>query len=143
MDLDEFLTKYDKEIKLKVLTEDCANDFFDMILEMSRSDQKAIVSYTELFYTHMLKYEFQPYKQTKSWINSMRKANFKLKTYRRSKALWNSIIKEDKEKAYQDSRKDAQKETKLDINTFPKEMPDEYQLDYAIDNLEDFLVKYA
>lgn len=145
MEIHEFLDCYGKDLENGIIKEECIGDIFDFLLEMASSDISAVRSQLERLDMHLLKYQYQRNKQSKSWINTIRNASSILFNLLQSKSLRNKIDLEMQEKVYNRAKVRANFETGLPITTFPENIPSEFNLDNLIDvvYIENFLRKYA
>lgn len=91
--------------------------------DMSKSEQRSIVSRLIVLLMHLLKWMFQKENRSNSWkstiIEQRRELNL---AFEDSKNLKNHAEK-NFDKAYEKAREDASSETNLPIDTFPKEPP--------------------
>ncbi len=95
----------------------------DEVASLSKSARRELTSALRLVLTHMLKVEFQPEKHTRSWDDTIRRERRNaLKFLQESpsfKGQLNMILAE----AYEDAVYQAESETGLALNTFPKVCP--------------------
>lgn len=117
----------------------------DFILEMSSLEFRHITIQLRRLYTYLLKYKYQPIKQTKSWIDIIRNTRLEI-----DEALSNNFLKNKIDQNYQktvflNARKDAIAETKLSKYLFPESITNEYKLYLISDSeyIESYLRKYA
>ena len=146
MDFQKFLNEYGETLKNGIITEACVDDFFDLVLEMDRAEIRSIKSQLRRIYCHMLKYLYQPEKQTRSWITTIRDASRELYGFcNDSKYSWKSIIEEDTIRCYNNAINDASNETGIDKRKFPKQMSDDFKMENVSDNdyIENFLKSNA
>lgn len=99
--------------------------------DMSKSEQRSIVSRLIVLLMHLLKWMFQKENRSNSWkstiIEQRRELNL---AFEDSKNLKKHAEK-NFDKAYEKAREDAASETNLPIDTFPKEPP--FNIDQIID----------
>lgn len=67
----EFLEENYERLNGGEITEEDIRYMINELLEMSKSDERAFKSYYRRIILHMLKYKYQPEKQTRSWIESI------------------------------------------------------------------------
>lgn len=141
----EFMDKHCTEISKGIIEPDCMMEACDYLLEMATSDLRSATSQLRRLYIHLLKYKFQPNKQTRSWINTIRNASMELDEALCNKALANKIDSDCQEIVYNNARKTAIGETGLNSSIFPKEILDEFKLDDIRDAsyIRKYLIKYA
>jgi hypothetical protein len=121
-------------LKEKQFDELDLENLIEEIESMSRNNKRELDSRLIVLIMHLLKWKYQPQKQSKSWlstINEQRRQIDNLLKYNPSlKPFVLTIINQ----CYQRSRKDASKETKLKLNSFPVDNP--FTLEEILD--EDF-----
>lgn len=88
---------------------------------LNKSNKREFYSYLVVLLTHLLKWEYQPEERTGSWsgsiYNSRRGIKRVIADQPSLKNYWLEILLD----AHGEARKTAQKETRLDINSFPLE----------------------
>ena len=98
-------------------------NLIEEIESMGKTEKKEAISRLTIVLLHLLKWEYQPERQCKSWkisIDTQRKKFKKvIKENPSLKAQLASIL----EDAYEDATYDAFKETGIDIDTFPVTCP--------------------
>jgi hypothetical protein len=98
-------------------------NLIEEIEDMGRSEKRAITSNLRILLMHLLKYQYQPKKQTNSWLFTIREHRKRLqesfKTSPSLKRYYSEVFAE----SYQDARELAADETGLPINTFPESSP--------------------
>ncbi|MDJ0580164.1 DUF29 domain-containing protein [Crocosphaera sp.] len=88
--------------------------------DMGRSEKNALESNLIVLLMHLLKWKYQPQKQSGSWRRSIREHRRRiLKAFRNSPSLkrYFEVVFDE---SYQEARKQAADETGLCLNTFPK-----------------------
>ncbi|MGK7882671.1 MAG: DUF29 domain-containing protein [Crocosphaera sp.] len=91
--------------------------------DMGRSEKNALESNLIVLLMHLLKWKYQPQKQSGSWRRSIREHRRRiLKAFRNSPSLkrYFEVVFDE---SYQEARKQAADETELSLNTFPKNCP--------------------
>lgn len=128
------------EETLKLLREnklaeiDVAN-LIEEIEDMGKSQKQAVRSNLIVLLMHLLKYQYQPEKQSGSWKYTIREHRRPLiEAFEDSPSLLNYLA-EVFDKCYQNARKEAADETELSLNTFPNESP--FTIEQTLE--EDFL----
>lgn len=105
------------------------------IESMSRSEKNALKSNLIIVFLHLLKWQYQPDKRSRSWKSSIfehrRRLHESLKNSPSLKPFFESCFCE----CYQYGRKKASIETDLSLTAFPSESP--FTMDEILD--EDFL----
>ena len=142
----QFLIDHGEELEQGIIKEENVSDIFDFILEMSIRDIREVKSYLTILYLHLLKYQYQFHRQSKSWIDSIRySSSAVLEIIESSKALRNKIDDILINKAYELGRNKAIAETGMNSANFPKSIPNEFNLDKITDYnyIESYLRNYA
>lgn len=147
MNIKQFKEKYKKELSEGTISIELINDSLDYIAEKASSERESISSYIRNIYSHMLKYLYQPNKQTKSWIVTIVNNNADLvKAKEKYKSSFNDVINnQDKlNRIFNNSLESARKETRINIEY--KDIYDKYfNIDYIMDynKLMEFLDRFA
>ncbi|MBJ7900608.1 MAG: DUF29 family protein [Cyanobacteria bacterium RI_101] len=101
-------------------------DYENLIEEieaMGRSEKHALESNLRQLLLHLLKWRYQPQKQTNSWAYSIAEHSLRLnKAFQQSPSL-KRYFEEILPDCYQDARLLAKKETGLTLESFPTELP--------------------
>jgi hypothetical protein len=98
-------------------------NLIEEIEAMGRSDKKEIGNRLEVLIMHLLKWKYQPNKQTHSWrctINEQRRA---IRRILKASPSLKPYLQENLTDFYQDAREAAIDETGLSPQTFPLESP--------------------
>jgi hypothetical protein len=99
------------------------NHLIEEIEDMGISQKNALESNLIVLLMHLLKWKYQPQKQTGSWRSSIREHRRRiLKALRNSPSL-KRYFEEIFEEVYQEARLQASDETELPLETFPSECP--------------------
>ena len=102
---------------------------------IGRSDKREVYNRLTVLFTHLLKVQFQPDKRTRSWRSTIREQRRQLRLlFQDSPSLEKTYVPNTLDAIYQDARRDASEETRLNLETFPLSCP--YSLSQVID--EDF-----
>ena len=94
----------------------------EYLSDMAKRDRREVLSRLETLMVHLLKWEFQPEKQTASWQGTILEQRRQLRHLLDSKTLMNharNVLAD----AYADARKQAAVETEMKLSKFPKECP--------------------
>ena len=90
MNYNEFIKKHQEVILGGDITESYVDDCLDIIQEMAANLEKDMKSQLIRIFMHLLKYQFQPIKQSRSWINTIRSASNEInKIKQKNKSIWN------------------------------------------------------
>lgn len=103
---------------------------------IGRSDKREVENRLTVLLLHLLKYQFQPNKRSRSWLSTIDEQRRQLElVLRDSPSLLKSYAPTVFEDSYRYARRKASRETRLSIETFPETSP--YTLEQTLD--EDFL----
>jgi hypothetical protein len=87
---------------------------------MGKSEKSALDSNLVILLMHLLKYKYQPQKQSDSWRNSIVEHRRRiLRSFKHSPSL-KRYFEQVFDECYQDARQDAKTETQLPLITFPE-----------------------
>lgn len=142
----EFMDEYGNEIyKGEVKEGYMMEAVCDFMLEMATSDLRAATSQLKRLYMYLLKYKYQKERQSRSWINTIRDSSRELDDALSIKSLANKIDLDCQMLLYQNARRYAAAETGLPEKVFPKELPDEFNIENIRDTnyIEQYLRLYA
>ncbi len=105
------------------VTELDVNHLIEEIEDMGISQKNALESNLIVLLMHLLKWKYQPEKQSGSWRGSIREHRRRiLKAFRNSPSL-KRYFEEIFQESYQEARKQAADETGLSLNIFPETCP--------------------
>ena len=102
----------------------------DELESMGRGEERELESYLTLILMHLLKWKYQPEKRTTSWQITVKQQRRHYKKHLKKNPSLKEHIDEIVADAYEDARDEAAKETGLDFDTFPEQMP--FTLDEAL-----------
>lgn len=102
---------------------------------IGRSDKREVQSRLIVLMTHLLKYQFQSKRRSRSWVETIGEQRLQLKLlFEDSLSLLRSYAPEVLERSYLYARRKARDETTIPLQTFPETTP--YSLEQILD--EDF-----
>lgn len=92
---------------------------------LGRSEQKELGSYLQVLFMHLLKYQHQPQRRTRSWKVTISNCRDKIQDCLEDTPSLRRFLQDPDwiQKYYQRARRDAAKETGKPIETFPAECP--------------------
>lgn len=92
---------------------------------LGRSEQKELSSYFQVLVMYLLKCQYQPDKRTPSWNNTLSNCRDKIQDCLEDTLSLQRFLQDSEwiEKYYRRARRDAAKETKKSLQTFPTECP--------------------
>ncbi len=109
------------------LSELDVTNLIEEIEDMGISQKNALESNLIVVLMHLLKWKYQPTKQSGSWRRSIREHRRRiLKAFRNSPSL-KRYFEEIFDESYQEARKQAADETELSLNTFPEICPFKFE----------------
>lgn len=116
-----------------------AKDFNNLDLEnlieeiesLGRSERNKLISSLRLIYQHLLKWQYQPYKRSKSWSDTVSRERDNIIYYIEDTPSLKILLQNTTvlNKAYQRGRKDAMRET--GITNLPQDCP--YSIERVLD----------
>ncbi|MFN6153671.1 MAG: DUF29 domain-containing protein [Dolichospermum sp.] len=98
-------------------------NLIEEVQSMGSNDKREIKSRLIVLIMHLLKYKYQPKKKTKSWTSTIITQRNELELVLENSPSLNPFLKENISECYQKARKNADRETKLPLTTFPLECP--------------------
>ncbi len=99
------------------------NNLIEEVKGLGQSEKRAVRSNMIIVMLHLLKYIYQPDRRTDSWTNSIFEHRLRLELDLADSPNLKNIASESFLECYQKARKEAAKQTKLDIVIFPEEPP--------------------
>ncbi len=123
-DLFAWTTKTSELLKSKQFDAVDWETVIEEIEALGRSEKRAIRSHLVILLTHMLKWEFQPEHQSRSWNLSIRNARKDLKRLlKENPSLKGDFLIQLLPDAYEDAREKASDETTIFLENFPAVCP--------------------
>ena len=98
-------------------------NLIEEVQSIGSTDKREIKSRLIVLIMHLLKYKYQPKKKTKSWTSTIITQRNELELVLENSPSLNPFLKENISECYQKARKNAARETKLPLTTFPLECP--------------------
>ncbi len=90
---------------------------------LSKSERRGIASQLTRLILHLLKWQFQPQKRSDSWLDSITDARTQIDLALKDSPSLSDYSVEQLEQSYQRARRQAAKQTQLEITAFPVECP--------------------
>lgn len=127
-------TAYDRDLNLwakdtaQLLRERCwdAIDWEHLIEEvedLGKSERSAIASQMERIMVHLLKWQYQPQRQSDSWLDSINDGRSQIRRKLEDSPSLRSYPRQVLEKEYTRARREAARQTRLEISLFPEICP--------------------
>ena len=130
-DLFAWTTKTSELLKSKQFDAVDWENVIEEIEALGRSEKRAIRSHLVVLLTHLLKWEFQPEHQSRSWKLSIQNARKDLKRLlKENPSLKGDFLTQSLPDAYEDAREKASDETTIFLENFPAVCP--YTLDEVL-----------
>lgn len=109
------------------------DNVIEEIEALGRSERDKLVSSLKVLFAHLLKWQFQPEKHSKSWENTIFKERSSIVEYLEDMPSLQQFLSSERiVKAYNRGRRIAIKETELNEELFPRDYP------YNIEQILDF-----
>lgn len=103
--------------------------------DLGKSERRGIASQLSRLLLHLLKWQYQPQRRSDSWLDSITDARTQIELTIEDSPSLKNYLTEQLEESYQRARRQAAKQTNIQISVFPKECP--YSLELVLD--EDWL----
>jgi hypothetical protein len=98
-------------------------NLIDEMESMGRSDKREISNRLEILIMHLLKWQYQPEKQTNSWFSTINEQRRAIRLILKDSPSLKPYLRDNLEECYQEARKEATRETNLPKSTFPSDCP--------------------
>src|SRR5579872_3863392 len=110
-------------LRERKLSEIDIENIAEEIESMGKSEKRELINRLAILLAHLLKWKFQPIKQSKSWQLTIKEQRFQLiKLFEESPSLKHEIELK-LEEAYEQAMIIAERETGFEENNFPKNCP--------------------
>jgi Domain of unknown function DUF29 len=103
--------------------------------DLGKSERRGIISQLTRLLMHLLKWQYQPQRRSDSWLDSITDARTQIELVIRDSPSLKNYPAEQLEESYQRARRQAAKQTNIEISLFPANCP--YSLELVLD--EDWL----
>jgi len=90
---------------------------------LGRSERKALRSSYRLVLAHLLKWQFQPGRRTRSWTDTIRRERRNIREDEKDSPKLRAVADEIMAEAFEIAREEASEETELSLDTFPVACP--------------------
>lgn len=126
-----------KQLKSGNFREIDLDNLIEEIESMGKSEKRELKSRFAVLIMHLLKWKYQPSKRSNSWLNTIREQRLQLFLLLEDSPSLKALLKQEFKKWYHYAQKEAVKETKLSLDTFPESCP--FSIEMVLDS--DFLPK--
>lgn len=103
------------------------------IEDLGKSERRGIVSQLTRLLLHLLKWQYQPQRRSDSWLDSITDARTQIELAIEDSPSLKNYPAEQLEESYQRARRQAAKQTNIDISVFPNACPYSLELVLAED----------
>lgn len=103
--------------------------------DLGKSERRAIASQLTRLLLHLLKWQYQPQRRSDTWLDSITDARTQIELTIEDSPSLKNYLTDQLEDSYQRARRQAAKQTHIQISVFPKECP--YLVELILD--EDWL----
>ncbi|WP_107670378.1 DUF29 domain-containing protein [Cyanothece sp. BG0011] len=124
-----------KQLKSGDFNEIDLDNLIEEIEAMGRSEKRELKSRLAILIMHLLKWKYQGIKRSNSWLNTIREQRLQLSLLLQDSPSLKPLLEQEFEQWYNYAKKEAAKETKLSLNTFPESCP--FTIEMVLDS--DFL----
>ncbi len=136
-------TAYDRDLTLwakdtaQLLRERCWNavdweHLIEEVEDLGKSERSAIASQMERIMVHLLKWQYQPQRQSDSWLDSINDGRSQIRRKLEDSPSLRSYPEQVLEKEYTRARREAARQTRLEISLFPESCP--YLIEQVIED---------
>lgn len=102
------------------------NHIAEELERMGEKEKRELENRFCQLFLHLLKWKYQPEKRSNSWKNSMNIQRLEIEEQLLDYPSLKSSFHECRKKGYRNGRKEASKETSIDIEKFPEKNPFSY-----------------
>ncbi len=110
-------------LKAGALAQLDVGNLIEEVESMGRSEKRELVSRLSVLIMHMLKKDYQPTRQTRSWTLTIDEQRARIRTHLRDNPSLKSALAQGVEDAYELAIFKAMRETNLNQKDFPKDCP--------------------
>lgn len=100
-----------------------ADNIAEEILDVGRNEYDKLESALRILLAHMLKWDHQPERRSRSWVNTIAEQRYRAERQLRENPSLKARLEEAIEEAYRSGRLLASSETDLDTDRFPASCP--------------------
>lgn len=113
-------------------------NLIEAVEELGKSERRGIASQLTRLLLHLLKWQYQPQRRSDSWLDSITDARTQIELAIEDSPSLRSYPAEQLEASYQRARRQAARQTSMEISVFPDACP--YSLERAL--AEDWLPEH-
>lgn len=101
---------------------DCVN-LIEELADLGRTEQRELVNRLTVLLAHLLKWQYQPQKRSRSWEATIRNQRIDIEVLLRHNPSLQAYWDEALNLSYRKGRNEASSETDLSVATFPEQCP--------------------
>ena len=101
---------------------DVAN-LIEEVEDLGKSERRGIASQLTRLLLHLLKWQYQPQRRSDSWLDSITDARTQIELVIEDSPSLRNYPAENREDSYQRARRQAAKQTNIEIEVFPNNCP--------------------
>ncbi|MDJ0601259.1 MAG: DUF29 domain-containing protein [Crocosphaera sp.] len=124
-----------RQLKSGNFNEIDTDNLIEEVESMGKSEKRELKSRFAVLIMHLLKWKYQPSKQSHSWLTTIREQRLQLSLLLQDSPSLKPLLEQECEQWYHYAKKEAAKETKLSLDTFPHSSP--FTIEMVLDS--DFL----
>jgi hypothetical protein len=100
-----------------------AENIAEEILDVGRTEYDKLESALRVLLMHMLKWDYQPDRRTRSWENTIREQRYRAERQLRENPSLKPRLDDAVREGYRSARLEASSETDMDLDRFPESCP--------------------
>ena len=108
------------------------NNLIEEIADMGRSEKRSLESNLVVVLLHLLKWQYQPERRSKSWLSSIAEHRRRLHKQLKDSPSLKPYLLEELPESYTDSVRQTSIEAGLPVDAFPMDCP--YEVSQVLDN---------
>ncbi len=108
-------------------------NLIEEVEDLGKSERRGIASQLNRLLLHLLKWQYQPQRRSDSWLDSITDARTQIELAIEDSPSLGSYPVEQLEESYQRARRQAAKQTSMEISLFPETCPYSLELILAED----------
>ncbi|MGB7416509.1 MAG: DUF29 domain-containing protein [Thermosynechococcaceae cyanobacterium] len=132
VDFVEWINQAAELLRQEKLSELDIENLIEEVESLGRSEKNALKSNLSILLMHLLKWHYQADKRSSSWIRTIDEHRERIRLSLESSPSLKTLYLEVIEQRYAVARKQAARETRLNISTFPTECP--YTAEQVLDD---------
>ena len=131
VDFDKWTAQTAQLLREKRWAEIDTERLVEEIEDLGKRDRRAVMSQLIRLLMHLLKWEYQPERRSDSWLDSVSDARVQIELACEDSPSLKNYLMEQVGASYERARRQAAKQTVLEISTFPRSCP--YELEQVLE----------